>query len=74
MTTFKNLLRLSALLCMIFVFTPSFLVSCSGQEMGVSALTAIEGVSVYGETIVEPHWWILVCLLIPLAILAILFT
>jgi hypothetical protein len=71
--TVKNVIRVLALLCIVFVFCPSFLVSCSGQTVNVSVMTAVGGVEAYGETVVEPHLIMLVCLLIPVAVLVLLF-
>lgn len=73
MFTIKNIMRVLSVLCIIFVFCPSFLVSCSGQDMKVDVMTAVGGVSMYGEKVVEPHIIMLVCLLIPIAILVLLF-
>ena len=41
--------------------------------MGVSVMTAVSGVKMYGESVVEPHPIMISCLLTPAAILAILF-
>jgi ABC-type dipeptide/oligopeptide/nickel transport system permease subunit len=71
--TVKNVIRVLALLCIVGVFCPSFLVSCSGQTIDVSVMTAVGGISAYGETVVEPHLIMLICLLIPVAVLVILF-
>ena len=70
--TVKNVMRALALLCIIFVFCPSFLVSCSGQEFDISAMTAVTGVSMYGETIIEPYPIVLITLLLPAAMFAVL--
>lgn len=71
--TMKNVLRVLSLLCIIFVFCPSFLVSCSGQNVNVSVMTAVGGVSAYGEKVVDPHPIMLLCLLLPVGILVLLF-
>ena len=71
--TIKNILRVLSLLCIVFVFCPSFLVSCSGQNMEVSVMTAVGGMEVYGEKVVDPHPIMLLCLLIPVGILVLLF-
>lgn len=69
----KNVLRALAFLGIIFVFCPSFLVSCSGQDIKVSAMTAIQGMTIYGERIVDPYPIMLITLLAPAAILFLLF-
>lgn len=71
--TAKKIMRVLTLLCTVFVFCPSFLVSCSGQNIEVSAMTAVGGVSMYGEKVVESHPIMLVCLLLPITILVLLF-
>ena len=71
--TLKIVMRAMALLCMVFTFCPSFLVSCSGEDMKVSVMTAVSGVEAYGESVVDPHPVMLICLIIPVVILALLF-
>lgn len=71
--TVKNIVRVFAILCVIFVFCPSFLVSCSGEEVGVNIMTAVGGVSAYGEKVVDPHPIMLICLLIPVVVLVLTF-
>lgn len=69
----KNIIRALLLLCIVFVFCPSFLVSCSEQEIEVGVMTAVEGVSMYGEAISEPRPIMLICLFIPIVMFALLF-
>lgn len=71
--TVKKVLRALSLVCIILVFCPSFLVSCSGETMKVNVMTAIGGVEAYGEKVVDPHPVMLLCLLIPAAVLVLLF-
>lgn len=71
--TVKQVLRVLSVLCTIFVFCPSFLVSCSGNEKKVNVMTAVEGIKVYDEYLVKPQPIMLICLLIPIATLALLF-
>ncbi len=71
--TIKNLLRAFALLLIIFVFCPSFLVSCSGQEIGVSVANATFGISRGGEKLVEPHFIMIFAVIIPFVIMGVLF-
>lgn len=71
--TVKNILRILTVLCMIFVFCPAFLVSCSGQDVNVNVMTAVEGVKAYGETMVKPQPLMLLCLLLPIAVMVLLF-
>lgn len=71
--TVKNILRILTVLCMIFVFCPAFLVSCSGQDVNVNVMTAVEGVKAYGETVVKPQPLMLLCLLLPIAVMVLLF-
>jgi len=71
--TVKNVVRMLTLLCIVFVFCPSFLVSCSEQTVEVNVMTAVEGVTMYGEKMVEPqgHMWL--CLLLPIVVMVLLF-
>lgn len=69
----KKIMRILSLLCIVFVFCPSFLVSCSGQEIEVDVMTAVGGMSMYGETVVEPHPIMLICLILPLVTCVLLF-
>lgn len=71
--TVRNVLKFFAPLCFIIVFCPTFMVSCSGKDLGVSVMTAINGVSLYGDTIVAPNPIMILCLLIPAVIFAVLF-
>lgn len=74
MFTIKKIIRYLAAFCTFFVFLPSFLVSCSGQKVEVSAVTAVTGVKMYGETVVDPHPVVLLCIFIPIAIIVITYT
>lgn len=69
----KKIIRVLSLLCIVFVFCPVFLVSCSGQQVDVNVMTAVGGMSMYGEVVVEPHPIMLICLIIPVALLITLF-
>ncbi len=75
----KKVLKVLLLLTILFVFCPSFLVSCSGISAGsdstmkVSAMTAINGISYSGQQIVKPHPIMLLCLFLPIGMLAVLF-
>ena len=68
----RSILKLLAAICFVMTFCPAFLVSCSGT-MSVNVMTAVEGVTVYGETMIEPHPWMLVCFVLPLLIIGVLF-
>ena len=71
--TARQIMRVLSFICIVVVFCPSFLVSCSGQSKGISVMTAVGGLSVYGESIAKPQPLMLVCLLLPAVILALLF-
>ena len=70
--TINKLLKVLSALCIIFVFCPAFLVSCSGEDIEVSVMTAVKGLSAYGETVSEPSPIMLVCLILPILILVVL--
>lgn len=71
--TVKGVLRALTAICIVFVFCPSFLVSCSGRTFDINVLTVAGGMESYGETVVEPHPIVLICLLIPVVSLVFLF-
>lgn len=71
--TLKNVMRMLSILCAVFVFCPVFLVSCSGNDMNISAMTAVKGISLYEEQVVDPHPVMLICLLLPIAVFILLF-
>lgn len=73
LVTARQIMRVLSFICIVVVFCPSFLVSCSGQSKGISVMTAVGGLSVYGESIAKPQPLMLVCLLLPAVILALLF-
>jgi hypothetical protein len=69
----KKIMKILFLLCIVCVFCPTFLVSCSGKEVEVNAMTAVKGMSMYGETVVKPHPIMLICLILPIAAGIVLF-
>ncbi len=68
----RNLLKILTILCIVFVFCPSFLVSCSGQKLEISAWKATTGMELYGERI-DSHPVMIIALLIPLIAVVLLF-
>lgn len=73
MVTARRVMKIIAIFIIIFCFCPSFLVSCSGTDIEVSAMDAALGMTYRGERITEAHPIMLLCLLIPVAVLVILF-
>lgn len=65
----KKILRILALICITLVFCPMFLVSCGGETIEIDVMTAVGGLSMYEETVVEPHPIMLFCLIIPVLVL-----
>ena len=65
----KKLFRILSLICIVMVFCPMFLVSCSGETLEIDVMTAVGGLSMYEETLVEPQPIMLLCLIIPIAVL-----
>lgn len=72
--TTRNILKILAILCIVFVFCPSFLVSCSGQEVNISVMTAVSGISSYGQQLVDPYPIMLICVILPVIVLWVLFS
>jgi len=68
----RNLLKILTILCIVFVFCPSFLVSCSGEKLEISAWKATTGMTMYGEKI-DSHPIMIIALLIPLIAAILLF-
>lgn len=68
----KNVMRVLTTLLLIFVFCPTFLVSCSNQTLKVGVMQAVGGVKVNGEKVSGAHPIMLLCLLLPIAIFVIL--
>ena len=71
MFTVRNIMRTLAILCIAFVFCPSFLVSCSGQKMEFSTMNLVTGVKVYGEKS-DPYPFLIICLILPAVVLAVM--
>ena len=70
--TVRNIMRTLAMLCIAFVFCPSFLVSCSGQTMEFSTMDLVMGVEKYGQKM-DPYPVLSICLILPAVVLAVLF-
>lgn len=66
--TVKNVLRVMSVLFVLFFFCPTFLVSCSGKTIDVSAANAMTGIKVHGEKVANAHPIMIIALLLPLAI------
>lgn len=69
----KNLIRLVALLVMVIFFMPTFLVSCSGKDLEVSAARTMTGYNFQGEKVIESHLICAIFILLPIIILGIWF-
>ena len=48
--TAKNIIRVLSVIVTIIFFCPTFLVSCSGQTIDVSAMNVVGGIKSYGES------------------------
>lgn len=70
----KKIFRILSLICIVLIFCPMFLVSCGGETLEVDVMTAVGGLSMYEETVVEPQPIMLLCLLIPAAVLVMSLT
>lgn len=69
--TVKNVLRLISVILIAIFFLPTFLVSCSGQDIEISAKTIMAGYSIRGEEVIEPHAMCVIFFFIPIALLVI---
>lgn len=68
----RNVLRTLSVVCIAFVFCPTFLISCSDREMKISAMKIVQGIESYGKSNSGEPFYI-VTLLLPLTMLIILF-
>lgn len=70
--TVRNAIRILSVICVIITFCPTFLVSCSGQEVKISSMAAVSGLKSYGSTVGKGHPILLITLLLPVAIIIVL--
>lgn len=68
----RNIFKMLSLVCIVITFCPTFLVSCSGQKLDVSAMDLVTGISVYGEKS-DPYPAMLIALALPAVIFGIMF-
>ena len=73
LSTVKNVINVLAVLVVVFFFCPTFLVSCSGEDIRVSAMGTVGGIKLHGEKISNAYPLLLICLLLPVAILVIMY-
>ncbi len=71
--TVRNAVRMMSAVCIIIFFCPTFMVSCSGQDIGVSAAGVVGGLKYHGSTIGGAHPVMLLALLLPAALIGITF-
>lgn len=71
-STVRMAMKMLALLGILFVFLPSFVVSCAGEKVNVNVMTAVKGVEANGTVISEPNLIMLLCLIIPIAVIVLL--
>ena len=68
--TVRNIIRAISVILAVLFFVPSFMVSCSGSKVNISAVNAIGG-RVNGEEVSSPNPGLIILLLIPVAIFAV---
>ena len=66
--TVKNVLRVVSVLCVIFFICPTFVVSCSGHDIDISAANTMVGIKYHGDTLTKAHPMLIFALLLPLAV------
>ena len=71
--TLKNVIRVFAIILEIVCFVPTFLVSCSGEQINVSVLKLLQGIDVEGTTITEANPVCIIYFLMPLILLLVWF-
>ena len=67
--TFKNIIRVVAILLIILFFVPSFVVSCSGYDVKLSAAKLMVGAKMQGYTVTKANPICIFFLLLPIAML-----
>ncbi len=77
MLTFRNVIKTISIVCIVLFFCSSFLVSCSGKNIEVSGFNIVKGIQVdtgFGvEDVSDSKPIVLICLLIPIAIVVFMF-
>ena len=73
LSTVRNVINVLAVLVVILFFCPTFLVSCSSENIRVSAAGTVGGIKYHGERVADAYPLLLICLLLPVAILVILY-
>ena len=68
--TVRNVLKILAALGVVFAFCPSFLVSCMGEDMKIDVTTGIQGIPDFD---INGSPFLVLCILIPIAVLVLLF-
>lgn len=71
--TIKGIVRALSIICIALTFCPAFFVSCSGQEISISATHAAVGIKMYGNKVSSAHPLLLLTLLIPVVIFCLFF-
>ena len=69
----KKVLRFLSFVCLVMLFCPSFLVSCSGQPMNINVFVGIAGIDYEGSKIVQGNPLLVLCILLPVVVLFLLF-
>ncbi len=65
----RNVIRISSVLLIIFYFIPSFMVSCGGVDVNISAMNSTFGIRANGELISPANPGMIMLLILPAAIL-----
>ncbi len=65
----RNVIRISSALLIIFYFIPSFMVSCGGVDVNISAMNSTFGIRANGELISPANPGMIMLLILPAAIL-----
>lgn len=69
--TVKTVIRLISVVATCLFFAPTFMVSCAGQNLNLSAAKIMTGMKYQGETVTEAHLVCILFLVIPIAIIVI---
>ena len=71
--TVENIIRVLSVIVTIIFFCPIYVVSFTEQKVGVSAMSLVGGMKHNGEAMIKPQFVLILLLLLPIAILVVLF-
>ena len=71
--TARRLMKILGTFAIIVCLCPTFMVSCSGRDVGVSAMDAAFGMTYRGQVVTEPHLIMAFLIILPILAVIVLF-